>query len=266
MDVRRGDIDRQQNGRWDKLWRGRKRLYVYRNVVAAAEDALGGMQERAVLEVGCGRGATLLELARRGATVVGLDYSEEALAVCKALESRNGIAGRTTFVKGDARSLPFPGESFDFVFSVELIEHSLYPDTIPAEQHRVLKPGGVIFLQVPQKYSVYTAVKKLLIRMGRWPYGGWETEFSEKELVELAVRAGFAPQYSYGYGSFALAAVRHVVFPTLDFAGMWRVGLKWRWLRSLKARTSLDVCLVARKLPVSIEPQTAEVAVSVLKA
>jgi len=50
-------------------------------------------QERAVLEVGCGRGATLLELARRGATVVGLDYSEEALAVCKALESRNGIAG-----------------------------------------------------------------------------------------------------------------------------------------------------------------------------
>jgi len=56
----------------------------------------------------------------------------------------------------------------------------------------------VIFLQVPQKYSVYTAVKKLLIRMGRWPYGGWETEFSEKELVELAVRAGFAPQYSYG--------------------------------------------------------------------
>ena len=254
------------HGSWNELWRRRKRLYIYGNVVTSAENYLGDLMRRSILEVGCGRGATLVELARRGANVVGLDYSEEALAVCKALESRNGIAGRATFVKGDARSLPFPGESFDFVFSVGLIEHFLHPDTILAEQHRVLKPGGIIFLQVPQKYSAYTAVKKLLIRMGKWPYGGWETEFSEKELSELVVRAGFAPQYSYGYGSFALAVVRHFVFPTLDFAGMWRVGLNWRWLRSLKARTSLDVCLVARKLPVSIKPQMAEVAVSVLKA
>jgi len=254
------------HGSWDELWRRRKRFYIYGNVVTAAENYLGGLKRRSILEVGCGRGATLVELARRGANVVGLDYSEEALAVCKALESRNGIAGRATFVKGDARKLPFPDESFDFVFSVGLIEHFRDPCAILSEQHRVLRPDGVIFLQVPQKYSVYTAVKKLLIRMGRWPYGGWETEFSEKELSELAVRAGFAPEYSYGYGSFALAAVRHVVFPTLDFAGMWRVGLNWPWVRSLKARTSLDVCLVARKLPVSIKPQMAEVAVSVLKA
>src|SRR5258708_32012064 len=78
---------------WDELWRSGKRSYVYRNVIKAAESFLGGVEGRSILEVGCGRGGTLLEFARRGANVVGLDYSEEALTVCRRTESQNGIAG-----------------------------------------------------------------------------------------------------------------------------------------------------------------------------
>ena len=232
---------------WDELWRSRKRFYVYRNVLKAAESFLGGVEGRSILEVGCGRGATLLEFARRGANVVGLDYSEEALAVCRRAESQNGIAGQARFVHGDATNLPFPAESFDFVFSVGLVEHFQDPAAILAEQHRVLRPGGYLLVQVPQKYSLYTGLKKVMIRLGRWPYGGWETEFSDQEISALVSETGLEPKYVYGYGSFFLAAVRHVFVPTLDFGMFWRNGTELDAIRAVKAKTALDICVVARK-------------------
>jgi GT2 family glycosyltransferase/SAM-dependent methyltransferase len=239
-----------QNGKniWDELWRRRKRLYIYRNVVRNAENCLGGLAGKAILEVGCGRGATLLELAKNGADVVGLDYSEEALAVCRALQKRDGIMGHAKFVNGDARRLPFPSESFDFVFSVGLIEHFQEPVTLLAEQYRVLRTGGFLMVQAPQKYSIYTALKGLLIGLGRWRYGGWETQFSDREISGLVGEAGLQPCSVYGYGSFFLAAARHAFLPSLDFGMMWRVGISSNMVRKVKARTALDICVVAKKI------------------
>jgi SAM-dependent methyltransferase len=238
---------KNRKGSWDELWRHRKRMYVYRNVIEGAETYLGAVEGRSILEVGCGRGATLLEMARRGANVVGLDYSEEALTVCRALQGRENIAGSSTFVNGDARKLPFPSEHFDFVFSVGLIEHFEDPGALLAEQYRVLRTGGVLLVQAPQKYSVYTAVKRILIRLGKWPYGGWETQFNDREIAALVVEAGLEPQYVYGYGSFVLAAIRHSFLPTLDFGMMWRNGKELKAIRAVKAKTALDICVIARK-------------------
>jgi len=241
---------RNGKGTWDELWRTRKRLYVYRNVLKTAEHFLRGVENKSILEVGCGRGATLLEFARKGSNVVGLDYSNEALDMCKALETRNGTTGRATFVNGDAGKLPFLAESFDFVFSVGLIEHFENPAGILLEQQRVLRTGGYLLVQVPQKYSLYTALKKVLIRLGKWPYGGWETEFSSGEISGLVMDAGLKPQSVYGYGSFFLAAARHALMPTLDFGMMWRNGTELKVVRAIKARTALDICVVAQKISV----------------
>lgn len=234
-------------GKWDDLWRRRNRLYVYRNVVMAAESFLGGLEGKSVLEVGCGRGATLLELAKRGGHVTGLDYSEEALAVCRRLEGRNGSTGRAIFVNGDARELPFPGASFDFVFSVGLIEHFQDPLPLLTEQCRVLRSSGYLLVQVPQKYSLYTVVKRIAIALGKWRYGGWETEFTERQLCDVVRRAALDPEYVYGYGSFALATIRHMIAPTLDFGMFWRDGTELEAIRAVKTKTALDICVVAKK-------------------
>lgn len=242
-----GITETSSKDRWDDLWRRRKRLYVYRNVLKTAEQFLGSVEGKSILEVGCGRGATLLEFARRGANVVGLDYSEQALVVCRQLENRDGIRGQATFVNGDARKIPLPSESFDFVFSVGLIEHFEDPTEILAEQQRVLRKGGFLLVQVPQKYSVYTAVKKMMIRLGKWPYGGWETEFSDQEISTIVREAGLEPKYLYGYGSFLLAAVRHAFLPTLDFGMFWRNGTELEMIRAVKTKTALDICVLAQK-------------------
>jgi SAM-dependent methyltransferase len=240
-------VTKNGKGSWDELWRRRKRLYIYRNVLKTAEHFLGEIERKEILEVGCGRGATLLEFARRGGNVTGLDYSEEALATCKELAGKSESPERVSFVNGDAKQLPFPSESFDFVFSVGLIEHFEDPTEILAEQHRVLRKGGFLLVQVPQKYSVYTLLKKVMIRLGKWPYGGWETEFSDKEIAALVSESGLEPKYVYGYGSFLLAAVRHVFLPTLDFGMLWRNGTELEVIRAIKTKTALDICVVAKK-------------------
>jgi ubiquinone/menaquinone biosynthesis C-methylase UbiE len=235
---------------WDELWRRRKRLYVYRNVIKIAEEFLGGLTGRTILEVGCGRGATLLELARKGANVVGLDYSDQAIAVCRAIASGLDGGGQIEFVKADAQKMPFSNESFDFVFSVGLVEHFRDPSEILAEQYRVLKNGGYCLVQVPQKYSIYTLLKKVFIRLGKWPYGEWETEFSDQQISALVREVGLEPRYLTGYGSFFLAAVRHAFMPTLDFGMMWRNGTELEVIRAVKAKTALDICVVAKKAQV----------------
>jgi SAM-dependent methyltransferase len=222
-------------------------MYAYRNVLTTAEHCLGGVAGKTVLEVGCGRGATLREFARRGAHTFGLDYSEEALQICAALQAKDRPTADGTFVNGDARSLPFPSDSFDFVFSVGLIEHFEEPLELLFEQCRVLKPEGHLLVQVPQKYSAYTVVKKLFIVLGKWPYGGWETQFSERQLRDLVAEAGLEAKYVSGYGSFVLAAVRHSLIPTLDFGMFWRNGTELDFIRALKTKTALDLCIVARK-------------------
>src|SRR5262249_55505512 len=73
-----------------------------------------------MLEVACGRGGFVRELRRRGARVVGCDFSAAALRIGK----RKLIEmSAPDLVQGDAQKLPFASESFDVVISCETIEH-----------------------------------------------------------------------------------------------------------------------------------------------
>ncbi len=101
--------------------------------------------ERA-LDVCCGTGDIALALARRGATVTGLDFSEAMLGVArrklKAQSSKLKVQNSIEFRQGDAQQLPFPDGQFDIVTvgyglrNLASWEHGL------AEMHRVAKPGG----------------------------------------------------------------------------------------------------------------------------
>jgi SAM-dependent methyltransferase len=93
-----------------------------------------------LLEIGCGMGTDLLEFARGGARVVGVDLTRRHLELARR---RFGFSGQSArLFQGDAERLPFPDRSFDFVYSNGVLHHT--PDTEGAlrEVHRVLKPGG----------------------------------------------------------------------------------------------------------------------------
>jgi SAM-dependent methyltransferase len=133
-------------------------------------------------------------LADRGARVIALDYSLPSLRLIKAQASGGGALAVCC---GDAFALPFADGSFDVVFHQGLLEHFRNPDDLIAENARVLKSGGIILVDVPQRYHYYTVVKHALIALHIW-FAGWEREYSVKELERLLEKHSFSVVSSYG--------------------------------------------------------------------
>jgi SAM-dependent methyltransferase len=93
-----------------------------------------------VVDVGCGAGTAVAELAALGADAVGIDAAAEAVAFARELHPD------CPFEVGDAQQLRFPDRSLDG-YRAEKLYHALDdPDKACAEARRVLAPGGRIVL------------------------------------------------------------------------------------------------------------------------
>jgi SAM-dependent methyltransferase len=93
-----------------------------------------------LLEVGCGMGTDLLQFARGGAKVTGVDLTPRSIEISRQHLAVYGEGG--DFAISDGENLPFADESFDAVYSNGVLHHT--PDTASAvrEVHRVLRTGG----------------------------------------------------------------------------------------------------------------------------
>jgi SAM-dependent methyltransferase len=99
-----------------------------------------------LLEVGCGSGIFLLELAKHCDTLVACDFHPHLRYTLEMLKIE---ATRATLARADARALPFASESMDAIICMSVLEH-LHDLEAPAlEFHRVLRPGGVAVIGVP---------------------------------------------------------------------------------------------------------------------
>jgi ubiquinone/menaquinone biosynthesis C-methylase UbiE len=184
---------------WDQFWASSTNLDdVYANddrileFLSPRVDFTG----KRVLEVGAGTGRDSDAIARRGAEVWTLDYSEESLRLMN-----ESLVQPIHIVCGDALALPVASESFDLVFHQGLLEHFRNPEALLAENYRILKPGGLILVDVPQRFHYYTLAKHLLMFIDRW-FAGWETEFSARDLEKLVVDQGFEVIGMYGHNLF----------------------------------------------------------------
>jgi ubiquinone/menaquinone biosynthesis C-methylase UbiE len=108
---------------------------------------------RRVLEVGCGTGTDLLQFARGGAYVTGIDLTPRSIEIARRRFEVYGCKGE--FAIGDAENLGFPDESFDAVYSFGVLHHT--PDTKRAidEAHRVLRRGGRAIVMIYHRASLY---------------------------------------------------------------------------------------------------------------
>nr|GLL34531.1 cycloartenol-C-24-methyltransferase 1-like [Ipomoea trifida] len=95
-----------------------------------------------VLDVGCGIGGPLREIARFSRTkVTGLNNNEYQITRGKVLNRAAGLEQTCDFVKADFMKMPFPDNSFDAAFAIQATCHA--PDIVGCykEIYRVLKPG-----------------------------------------------------------------------------------------------------------------------------
>jgi methionine biosynthesis protein MetW len=160
------------------------------------------------LDMGCGDGGTSgLWLHERGCRYIGVDISPSAVDQAQG----RGLDAR---VVEDTTELPFEDETFDGAVAVEVLEHVLEPHLMAQELCRVLKPGGVLFVTLPN--VAYWRRRLELLLLGRFdPLGDdlsieqpWRDPhirfFTPKTLHRMLTQAGYEADV-HGYAGAFLA-------------------------------------------------------------
>jgi SAM-dependent methyltransferase len=109
-----------------------------------------------IADVGSGDGIidVGVVLSARPAKLVGFDIRPtDAEALRRAMQAAEieeelPDANRLAFVQSDVATIPAPNDTFDVVFSWSVFEHVERPIAMFHEIHRILKPSGVLFLQL----------------------------------------------------------------------------------------------------------------------
>jgi 2-polyprenyl-6-hydroxyphenyl methylase/3-demethylubiquinone-9 3-methyltransferase len=177
-------------------------------------DALAGLT---LLDVGCGAGLASEALARRGAAVTGLDAAGEALEAARAHAAASGLD--IAYREGLPEDLP-PGQTYDAVMALEVVEHVAERDAFLAALARAVKPGGLVFLstlnRTPRAFLMAKLGAEYLLRMLPVGTHDWKMFVTPSELG---------------------AGLRGAGLTVTDIAGMTMDKLTGRW------RTSRDVAI-----------------------
>ena len=141
--------------RWwdpDGEFRPLHRLNPVRTGYVAGRVRLAGAK---VVDVGCGGGLLSESLAARGADVLGIDASEEALTAARAHLEASGLDVEYRATTAGALAEALPGR-FDLVTCMELIEHVPDGAALVAACARLARPGGtVVFSTISRTAKAY---------------------------------------------------------------------------------------------------------------
>ena len=109
---------------------------------------------RQVLEIGLGFGTLGQYIAERGAVYHGLDIAPTPVEMMRHRLRMLGTAADERVVQGSALEIPFPDESFDYVFSIGCLHHTGDLERSVREVHRVLRTEGKAVLMLYNRYSL----------------------------------------------------------------------------------------------------------------
>ena len=156
-----------------------------------------------VLDVATGPGTVAFDLARRGATVTGIDMSEAQVEAARVRAAELGLDGYTSFRVARAEDTREPEASFDVVTAGQSW-HWFDGPTVAGEARRVLRPGGTLAIIAYSYLAAHSDVagdsESLVLEYNPgWTMAGWTGLFPR--WVEHVIEGGmeFVEQFCWDY-------------------------------------------------------------------
>jgi 2-polyprenyl-3-methyl-5-hydroxy-6-metoxy-1,4-benzoquinol methylase len=151
---------------------------------------LGHENNRKILEVGCGTGFVLENMAQENP---GFEFEGTELYL-EGLRFARSRSPSMNFFQSDARNLPFKDE-YDAICAFDVIEHIEEDIDTLKSIHNSLKPGGYVFISVPQHMWLWSKQDEFACHKRR---------YTRKELKQKLIECGFAPKFMTSFVSTLL--------------------------------------------------------------
>ena len=201
-------------------------------VIKSTERVLGllshlSLDDKTVLDIGCGNGVYTLSLAKLVRRAIGIDIARDKLR--EAREDAIEFKANSIFALANTECLPFRDSCCDVVMIIEALEHIQNPEIALKEAERVLKNQGYLVVSVPNRLY---PLEMHGMRVGRTvitgfhgsvPFFSWAPRFirnkfetariyTKKEITEIIESNGFTP-----------CSVQYSILPRLDRLGSKRI-------------------------------------------
>ncbi|HEX9665252.1 MAG TPA: class I SAM-dependent methyltransferase [Thermodesulfobacteriota bacterium] len=178
------------------------------------------LKGKRLLDIGCGVALELVQFAKAGAIVTGIDLCARPIELAKKNFAHNGVDGNLLVMNGEG--LQFEDNSFDYVYSRMPLQYTESPDKMVAELYRVLRKGGVATLIVFNRYSWLNLAAKLsgenLLHQRAPVFNLYSAKEFGKLLScfkELAITTERLPTKTTGYPGFFVSMYNHLFVPAV---------------------------------------------------
>ena len=159
------------------------------------------LQDKRLVEVGCGGGILTEGLAKKGANMLGIDLSEELIDIADLHGLESGV--NASYKKISAEALAeAESASFDHVVCMEMLEHVPDPGSVIAACAEMVKPGGYVFFSTlnrkPKAYLLAIVAAEHILKMLPAGTHDYKTFIKPSELSQSARDAGLELQGMIG--------------------------------------------------------------------
>jgi len=163
------------------------------------------LEDKQVLDLGTGPATIAIDLAKRGAKVVGIDISPQQIAQAIQVVTKRNLQHLCSFQVATAEDTQLPNCSFDVVTAGQCWPWFDHSKAMP-EIHRVLKPDGFLIVAqycfLPQLSPLVYDTEQLILKYNpSWPMSNFSGLYPS-QVSQLTFQGGFhlVEQFCYDYG------------------------------------------------------------------
>jgi len=192
---------------WERRYQ--KRSFQARQAVLADCLESHDLAGASWLDAGCGTGTLSRFLAARGCTVLGVDAATEMVEAADQLALHGDQSMHLRFERVETiAQLPLKNDSCDGVLCSSVLEYVSDVDACLKEFARVLRPGGLLLVSVPNRHSIVRRTQAGCFRLGKWLGRSWiafmdysRNQYSANEFERRLAASGFLSERIVAFGS-----------------------------------------------------------------